>query len=135
MKIDICATPVSLAAFVVAVFDNVRRHHLQECLYYRIQEEGNYSRGCIIVARWIFFLGWGGVGDITPRWWVYSAGGESDTHCLCMLTSACKWMCGENSTGGSSVVRQIKGVGWGCRVNYCRMVGELSNIHTGPMDL
>ena len=38
-------------------------------------------------------------------------------------------MCGENSTGGSSAVRQIKGVKWGCRVTYCRMVGELSSIH------
>ena len=46
MKINICATPVSLAAFVVAnVCDNVRLHHLQECLYYRIQEEGNCSAG------------------------------------------------------------------------------------------
>ena len=48
MEINICATPVSPAAFVVAyVCDNVRLHHLQECLYYRIQEEGNCSRGCI----------------------------------------------------------------------------------------
>ena len=41
MKINIYETPVSLAAFVVVnVCDNVRLHHLPECLYYRIQEEG-----------------------------------------------------------------------------------------------
>ena len=61
MKINIYATPVSLAAFVVAnVCDNVRQHHLQECLYYRIQEEGNCSRGCILLRdRFMFFGGWG----------------------------------------------------------------------------
>ena len=62
MKFNICATPVSLAAFVVAnVCDNDRLHHLQECLYYRIQEEGNCSRGCILL-RDVFFFGGGGVG-------------------------------------------------------------------------
>ena len=80
MKINICATPVSLAAFVVAnVCDNVRLHHLKECLYYRIQEEGNCNRGCILL-RDGFFLG-GGVGEcLGHRWWVYSAGGGSDAH-------------------------------------------------------
>ena len=65
MKINICATPVSLAAFVVANFcDNVRLHHLQECFYYRIQEEGNCSRGCILLSDgFIFFLGGSGVGE------------------------------------------------------------------------
>ena len=74
MKINICATPVSLAAFVVAnVCDNVRLHHLQECLYYRIQEEGNCSRGCILLRDgFIFILGGG--------WW----GREKDmTHIFC----------------------------------------------------
>ena len=62
MKINICATTVSLAAFVVAnVCDNVRLHHLQKCLYYRIQEEGNCSRGYIFL-RDRFFLRGGGVG-------------------------------------------------------------------------
>ena len=54
-------------------------------------------------------------------WW------EGVSHILCMLTF--KWMCGENSTGGSSAGRQIKGVGWGrlevvwwgCHVTYCSM--------------
>ena len=60
MKIDICATPVSLAAFVIAnVCDNVWLHHLQECLYYRIQEEGNCSRG-ILLRDGFFFFFWGG---------------------------------------------------------------------------
>ena len=137
MKINICATPVSLVAFVVAnICDKVRLHHLQECLYYRIQEEGNCSRGCILLRDGFFLEGEGRVGErYGHRWWVYSAGGVSDAHFLCMLTSTCRWMCGENSTGGSSAVRQIKGVEWGCRVTYCRMVGELSNIHTGPIDL
>ena len=54
-------------------------------------------------------------------------GGRECRTFLCMLTF--KWMCGENSTGGSSAGRQIKGVGWGrlevvwwgCHVTYCRM--------------
>ena len=48
MKINICATPVSLAAFMVAnVCDNLRLQHVQDCLYNRIQEEGtsNCSQG------------------------------------------------------------------------------------------
>ena len=62
MKINICATPVSLAAFVVAnVCDNVRLHQLQECLYYRVREEGNCSRGCILLRDGSIFLGGGGV--------------------------------------------------------------------------
>ena len=61
MKINICATPVSLAAFVVAnVCDIVRLHHLQECLYYRIQEEGNCSRGVYCCAMDFFFVRGGG---------------------------------------------------------------------------
>ena len=45
MKINICATPVSLVAFVVAnVCDNVRLQQLQDCCYYGIQEKGNCSR-------------------------------------------------------------------------------------------
>ena len=64
MKINICATPVSLAAFVAPnVCDNVRLHHLQECLYYRIQEEGNCSRRGCILLRDGFFFGGGGVGE------------------------------------------------------------------------
>ena len=62
MKIDICATHVSLAAFVVAnVCDNVRLHHLQECLYSRIKEEGNCSRGCILLRDGFIFFEGGGV--------------------------------------------------------------------------
>ena len=60
MKSNICATPVSLAAFVVAnVCDNVRLQHLQDCLYYRIQEEGNNCSRVYIDVRWIYFLGLG----------------------------------------------------------------------------
>ena len=60
MKINICSTPVSLAAFVVAnVCDNVRLHHLQECLYYRVREEGNCSRGCILLRDGSMFWGEG----------------------------------------------------------------------------
>ena len=56
MKINISATLVSLAAIVEAnVCDNVRLHHLQECLYYRIQEEGNCSRGCILMRDGYIF--------------------------------------------------------------------------------
>ena len=138
MKINICATPVSLAAFVVAnVCDNVRLHYLQECLYYRIRGKGNCSRWCILLRDGFFFCGGDGVVErYGHRLRVYSAGGGSDAQFLCMLTSTCRWMCGENSTEGSSAVRQIKEVGWECRVTYnCRMVGELSNIHTGPIDL
>ena len=63
MKIDICTTLVPLAAFVVAnVCDNVRLHHLQECLYYRIQEDGNCSCGCILL-RGEFILGGCAVGE------------------------------------------------------------------------
>ena len=52
MKINICAMPVSLAAFVVANgCDNVRLQQLQDCLYYGIQEEGNCSRGCILMGE------------------------------------------------------------------------------------
>ena len=62
MKINICAKPVSLAAFMAAnVYDNVRLHHLQKCLYYRIQEDGNCSRGCILLRDGFFFF-WGGGG-------------------------------------------------------------------------
>ena len=58
MKINICATPVSLAAFVVAkVCDNVRLQHLHDCLYYCIQEEGNCSRGCILMRDGFIFGG------------------------------------------------------------------------------
>ena len=56
MNIYICETPVSLAAFVVAnVCDNVRLQHLQDCLYYRIHEKGNRSRGCILMRDGFIF--------------------------------------------------------------------------------
>ena len=58
MNIYICATPVSLAAFVVAnVCDTVRLQHLQDCLYYHIQEKGNRSRGCILMRDGFIFGG------------------------------------------------------------------------------
>ena len=61
MKINICATPVSLSVFVVAnVCDNVTLHHLQKSLNYRIREEGNCSRVGILLRGGFFFLG--GVG-------------------------------------------------------------------------
>ena len=60
VKINICATPVSLAAFVVEnVCDNVNLQHLHDCLCYRIQEEGNCSRGCIMMDDGYIFGGWG----------------------------------------------------------------------------
>ena len=41
MKVNICASLVSLPAFVVAnVRDNVRLQYLQDCCYYGIQGEG-----------------------------------------------------------------------------------------------
>ena len=83
MKINICSTPVSLAAFVVAnvcyiiisLFahsetmivsiehsktHNVRLQHLQDCLYYRtcIQEEGNCSRVCILMRNGFILWVW-----------------------------------------------------------------------------
>ena len=61
MKIYICATPVSLAALVVAnVCDNVRLQHLHDYLYYRIQEEGNCSHRCILMRDGVIFGGGGG---------------------------------------------------------------------------
>ena len=75
MNIYICATPVSLAAFVVAnVCDNVRLQHLQDCLYYRIKEKGNRSRDGFIFE--------GGIGKkLVHRLLVYLAGGiRSDAH-------------------------------------------------------
>ena len=68
MNIYICATPLSLAAFVVAnVCDNVRLQHLQDCLYYRIQEKGNRSRDGLIFES--------GIGKkLGHRLWVYLAG-------------------------------------------------------------
>ena len=87
MKINIYATPVSVAAFVVAnVCDNVRRHHLQECLYYRVQEEGNCIRGCILLR--VDFFGRGvmhgkGMG-IDGGYIRLATGGGSDAHfCAC----------------------------------------------------
>ena len=124
MKVNICASLVSLPAFVVAnVRDNVRLLYLQDCCYYGIQEKGNCSRGCILMREGFIFGGWGrgkvgtSIVGIFGRWEGVS----------CMLTF--KWMCGENSTGGSSAGRQIQGVGWGrwevvwwgCHVTYCRM--------------
>ena len=48
MKVNICASLVSLPAFVVSnVCDNVRLQYLQDCYYYGIQEKGNCSRGCM----------------------------------------------------------------------------------------
>ena len=41
MKVNICASLVSLPAFLVAnVRDNVRLQYLQDCCYYGIQEKG-----------------------------------------------------------------------------------------------
>ena len=83
MKINISATLVSLAAIVEAnVCDNVRLHHLQECLYYRIQEEGNCSRGCLLMRDGYIFWGWGrgkvgaSMVGIFGRW-------EGVTHTFC----------------------------------------------------
>ena len=76
VNIYICATPVSLAAFVVAnICDNVRLQHLQDCLYHRIQEEGNRGRGCTLM-RDLFILGGGIVQRLGHRLWVYLAGGR-----------------------------------------------------------
>ena len=52
------------------VCDNVRLQQLQDCLYYRVQEKGNCSRGCILMGNGFIFGvgniffggGWGGVG-------------------------------------------------------------------------
>ena len=70
MKINICATSVLLAAFVVGNnCDNVRLHHLQELLYYHIQEEGNCSHGCILLRDVFFFGGrWGGGDGVGKRY-------------------------------------------------------------------
>ena len=60
MKVNICATLVSLQAFVVAnVRDNVRLQYLQDCCYYGIQEKGNCSRGCILMHEGFIFGVWG----------------------------------------------------------------------------
>ena len=72
----ICVTPVLLAAFVVAnVCDNVRLQHLQDHLYYRIQEKGNCSRRCILMRDGFIFGG--GIGDrLGHRLRVYLADGR-----------------------------------------------------------
>ena len=60
MKVNICASLVSLPAFVVAnVRDNVRLQYLQDYCYYGIQENGIYSRGCILMREGFIFGGWG----------------------------------------------------------------------------
>ena len=60
MNINICATSMSLAAFVVAnVCDNVRLQKLQDRCIYGIQERGNCSRGCILMREGFIFGGWG----------------------------------------------------------------------------
>ena len=60
MKVNICASLVSLPAFVVAnVCD--RLQYLQDCCYYGIQEKGNCSRGCILMRE--RFMCGGGVGE------------------------------------------------------------------------
>ena len=62
MKVNICASLVSLQAFVVAnVRDNVRLQYLQDCCYYGIQEKGKCSRGCILMREGFIFF-WGGWG-------------------------------------------------------------------------
>ena len=62
MKVNICESLVSPPAFVVAnVCDNVRLQYLQDCWYYGIQEEGNCSRGCILMREGFIFGGWGRV--------------------------------------------------------------------------
>ena len=58
MKVNICASLVSIPAFMVAnVRDNVRLQYLQDC-YYGIQEKGNCSRGCILMREGFIFRGW-----------------------------------------------------------------------------
>ena len=127
MKVNICASLVSLQVFVVGnVRDNVRLQYLQDCCYYGIQEKGNCSRGCILMREGFIFGGWGRGKVRTSIVGIFRRGRECRTF-LCMLTF--KWMCGENSTGRSLAGRQIKGVGWGrlevvwsgCHVSYCRM--------------
>ena len=61
MNVNICASLVSLPAFVVANVRDVRLQYLQECCYYGIQEKGNCSRGCILMREGFFFF-WGGGG-------------------------------------------------------------------------
>ena len=63
MKVNICASLVSLPAFVVAnVRDNVRLQYLHDCCYYGIQEKGNCSRGCILMREGVIIFFWGGGG-------------------------------------------------------------------------
>ena len=65
MKVNICASLMSLPAFVVAnVCDNVRLQYLQDCCYYGIQENGNCSRGCILMREGFIFLGGWGRGKV-----------------------------------------------------------------------
>ena len=65
MKVNICASLVSLPAFVVAnVCDNVRLQYLQDCCYYGIQEKGNCSRGSGAPNRG----GWGSQPPLNFGW-------------------------------------------------------------------
>ena len=60
MKVNICASLVSLPAFVVAnLRDNVKLQYLQDCCYYGIQKKDNCSRGYIVIREGFFFGGWG----------------------------------------------------------------------------
>ena len=52
-----------------------RLQHLQDCLYYRIQEKGNRSRKCTLMHNGFIFGG--GIGErLGHRLWVYLAGGR-----------------------------------------------------------
>ena len=85
MKVNICASLVSLQAFVVAnVRDNVRLQYLQDCCYYGIQEKGNCSRGCILMREGFIFGGVGqGKGRDIDIGYIWTVGGSVAHFCAC----------------------------------------------------
>ena len=85
MKVNICASLVSLQAFVVAnVRDNVRLQYLQDCCYYGIQEKGNCSRGCIWMREGFIFWGVGqGKGRDIDCGYIWTVGGSVAHFCAC----------------------------------------------------
>ena len=84
MEVNICASLVSLPAFVVAnVHENVRLQYLRDCCYYGIQEKGNCSRGCILMRDGFIFGGWGRGKVGTFCGYIWTVGGSVAHFCAC----------------------------------------------------
>ena len=71
---------------------------------------GYCSRGCILLRDGFFFFGGGGWGRVRygHRWWVYSAGGRSDAHFLCMYSGMNVRIMYESSTTSNVVGLSVR---------------------------